>query len=371
MRTSLDIVCYQLPLKNPWSSAHGQFQIRYGWLIIARTGTAIGYGDCAPLPAAGTESFKQAWQRLRYWRWCAHHCSVENLLEQLTAALPSRSPAADCAVETALLDLQARQHGCSLRQLLSPNVVDVIPVNAALGPLSPTIPEQITTLLNQGYRVLKFKLGLAPAVTEFIKLRRLVVGLPQDVSLRLDVNQAWNFETALIFITALQKTFCANCDNRPLSSWIESIEEPLIQATDTHLARLQTLANFPLAIDESLLQTSRQWPINPATIPVKRLVLKPSVIGGLRPTFALACRAITIGREVVLTSLIESAAGLWSTAQLTAAIIGFKPQYPALAHGLSTATWLAQDLGVAPQPQKDMILLPNVPGSGFQPFLKP
>jgi L-alanine-DL-glutamate epimerase-like enolase superfamily enzyme len=65
------------------------------------------------------------------------------------------------------------------------------------------------------------------------------------------------------------------------------------------------------------------------------------------------------GREVVITSLVESAAGLWATAQLAAAIGS------PLAHGLATGQWLAEDLGPPPLPLAGRIALPDTPGSGF------
>jgi hypothetical protein len=64
---------------------------------------------------------------------------------------------------------------------------------------------------------------------------------------------------------------------------------------------------------------------------------------------------------VVLTSVIDSAAGLWATAQLAAACASPIP------HGLATAEWLATDLGIAPQPQRGQLILPLTPGSGFSP----
>ncbi|MGB5833742.1 MAG: o-succinylbenzoate synthase, partial [Thiohalocapsa sp.] len=64
---------------------------------------------------------------------------------------------------------------------------------------------------------------------------------------------------------------------------------------------------------------------------------------------------------VVLTSLVESAAGLWASVQLAAATGS------PLTHGLATGDWLARDLGLAPVPRAGRILLPDVAGSGFEP----
>ncbi len=92
---------------------------------------------------------------------------------------------------------------------------------------------------------------------------------------------------------------------------------------------------------------------------MRRLVLKPAALGGLRRTLALARRLQAGGIEVVITSLIESAAGLWPTAQLAAAIGSPIPQ------GLATADWLREDLGPPPRVQAGHLDLPDSPGSGF------
>jgi len=168
------------------------------------------------------------------------------------------------------------------------------------------------------------------------------------VRLCLDANGAWDADQAEMMIALLNRL--------P----VESLEEPLRRSDDALLAALQAGARFPLALDESLVQ---RRPLTAGRLPVRRLVLKPGVIGGLRPTLALARQAQAAGREVVLTSLIESAAGLWASAQLAAAIEAV-PAAP-LAHGLATAHWLARDLGRPPLVRTGRLRLSAIPGSGF------
>ena len=132
-------------------------------------------------------------------------------------------------------------------------------------------------------------------------------------------------------------------------------EEPLAEPEDGALAHLQAQTPFDLALDESL---ARHPAIAPSSLPVRRLVLKPAALGGLRRTLRLAGQARAAGREVVVTSLVSSAAGLWVEAQLAAATGS------SLAHGLATADWLATDVGAPPPVENGMLLLPETPGSG-------
>ena len=94
---------------------------------------------------------------------------------------------------------------------------------------------------------------------------------------------------------------------------------------------------------------------------MRRLVLKPATFGGLQRTLSLARAATNLGFEVVLTSLIESAAGLWPSLQLAAALSSPIPQ------GLATSSWLAHDLGRVPDPEQGRIWLGQHRGSGFIP----
>lgn len=339
---------YRLALRRTWRGARGRVRARAGWLVSVSAGATRGYGDCAPLPEAGTEPLDAARARLSHWRArIAAGASLQALLGELWRGLPSPTPAADCALESALLDLGARRAGLTLRRLLSPMATDRVAVNAALGPLSELTPALLAAALDDGYRVLKLKVGVDAPALEIARLRLMLAGLSAGVRIRLDANGAWSLGEARDWIAAL--------NDLP----IDSVEEPLRDWSDPALRTLQASAGFALALDESL--PGRGWPIDPVGLPVRRIVLKPAVIGGLRPTLALARAAIAAGREVVLTSLVESAAGLWAGAQLAAALDS------PLAHGLATAHWLARDLGEAPTPQRGAIRLSDTPGSGFEP----
>ncbi len=337
---------YRLPLRRCWRSSHGGFSERRGWLVSVESGGTRGYGDCAPLPAAGTETTEAAADTLLAWR----HRMVGRTLEAALSALDQSSPAtpaARFALESALLDLASRQARQPLRRLLDANATDTLPVNIMLGALEGLSTPEIEMACSEGFSVLKLKVGAGDPAAEIECLTALSESLPPGVSLRLDANGAWSPAEATRFIEALY--------GLP----IESIEEPLRQPLPADLTRLQMLAPFPLALDESLYRTGTG--IDPASVPVRRLVLKPAVVGGLRRTLALASRAQAAGVEVVITSLVESAAGLWPTAQLAAAIASPIP------HGLATGRWLAEDLGTAPKAQNGRLALGERPGSGFNP----
>jgi o-succinylbenzoate synthase len=341
---------YRLGLRRPWRSARGSEGVRSGWLVRCEVDGLTGHGDCAPLPAAGTEDGSLAWNWLCAWRGRAVGQSVGAALYDLDWEGP-HAPAARYAAECALADLAAQAAGLPLFRWLEPGLsaeaCRFVPVNATLGPLAELRAGDLTACAAEGYRVFKVKVGLDGLEADLHRLAELAPHLPPRGQFRLDANGAWTPAEAGRAIAAL--------NTLP----VEALEEPLGDPVPADLRRLQVRAAFPLALDESLILGSG-WRY-PAAAPVRRLVLKPAVLGGLQRTLTLARAAQAAGVEVVVTSLIESAAGLWPTLHLAAAVDS------AIPHGLATAGWLARDLGEAPRPRAGRIAIPQAPGGGFRP----
>lgn len=417
----VEIRPYRLPLRQPWLSARGKRVERQGWLIGLRAAGWRGYGDCAPLPEAGTENEDRARTALRDWRGAVLGQPLGALLQGFSEDrwTASDAPAARYSLECALLDLAARQAGLALRRWLNPQAADAVPVNAALGALRDQTPAQVAACRQAGFQVLKLKVGLETPLVEIGRLEALVPALGPGAWFRLDANGAWDLDQAAAMVERLNRL--------P----IESLEEPLREPSAPKLAALQAQTRFAIALDESLHparaaqapadlaptharnadvsygDSLSQQVASPATntyqeylsspescsipllqvsgdaldggalsadalnatilledgrLAVRRLVLKPAVVGGLWRTLTLARQAARLGLEVVLTSLIESAAGLWPSLQLAAAIGS------PLAQGLATSSWLHQDLGRAPRPRQGHIWLGPDPGSGFHPW---
>ena len=343
---------YDLPLRRAWGSARGGFARRCGWLVWIEADGLTGYGDCAPLPAAGTETHEAAGAALERLFSGLRGQEIGIRLSALDAENATDAhPAARFALDCALADLASQRLNLSLRRWLAPEAVDRLAVNAMLGTLGTAPGKALAASQAQGFRVLKLKVGVETPMSELESLAALArhPSVDTDVRLRLDANGAWSFDQARRLIERLVE----------LRLPIESIEEPLAEPTPERLDELQALAPFPLALDESL--PTRFAAVDPSQLGVRRLVLKPAALGGLHRTLALARRAQDASIEVVVTSLVESAAGLWPTAQLAAAIAS------PIAQGLATADWLAADLGQAPCPRAGRIDLPDRPGSGFMP----
>jgi len=324
-----ELLPYRLPLKRPWRTRRGQWLERRGWLVCLRADGGEGLGDCAPLPEAGTETYAEAHS------WLSEHLTTlsrrepDELLQELAIG-PSAFPAARCALETALLHLLARTAGKTVARMLNPAAASRVRVNANLGALSDRTSQRLGEA--KGYTVIKVKLGCAPPAQEIEWLHRLAEALPPAGRLRLDANRAWSLHDAEHLLRAI--------DGLP----IESLEEPLAHPDPAALRALQEGTSIPLALDESLSTLIIGELLQSA--PVRRIVIKPMVQGGLRAGLSLARRAHHAGIETVVTTTVDSAIGVRAAVHLAAAL-GDDASH--LAHGLATGDWLVQDVAEPPR----------------------
>lgn len=331
---------YAIPLTRPWKCARGDTVLRRGWLIrIEDTEGAHGWGESAGLPGAGTETAPQVEAAL-----AAVVAAMPGLgFDEARRQLPARdTPAARCGVECALLDLAARRAGLPLYRHLRPEAIGEVRVNAFVGAVDEGLGERLAAARAQGFEVAKLKLATAPLAEELPLFFAAMEQLPRGLSLRLDVNRGWT--------TAEAEATLPKLAGLP----IEALEEPASDADGPALARLQSMVDFSIALDESLAA----WPED-GPLPVRRQILKPMVVGGPSRVFGLALRPRT---ESIVTSSVDTAVGLWLSAHIGAALGN------GLAHGLDTASWLSTLLGPAPQPG-GVLRLPDAAGLGFEPDL--
>lgn len=340
---------YTLVLAAPWRTAHGAENTRQGIVVELETPDGTGVGDCAPLPSHGTETLEEADTFFRRLGSKFDGGPVQMLLARLHP-LRVKNPAACYALETACLDLLAQENGKSLRTYLGPRSPDTVAVNTVIGTLDGRVTERAHHAVEEGFDILKVKAGRAPGDDELAALGDLCAALPEGARLRVDVNGAWGYEEATRVIEGLA--------GHP----IESIEEPCAEADLEDLAGLQARAPFPLALDDTLSRRGLDDVI--AAKPVKRLILKPTVVGSLAVAAKVGREALREGFEVVATTALDSAIGVTAAAQLAAVFDGFDPETPSPAHGLATARWFERDLAPSPPIERGRMTLPDEPGLG-------
>ena len=292
---------YALPLTRPWVAAATTLHVRHGRLLrLTDTDGRTGWGDCAPLPSSGEAGHAKVFAALEAAVTKLAGRSADDVLAE---PLPDAPPEVRWAIETALFDLIARQQGLPLARLLGAPAGQGIALNAALGPLDDGCITRARVALAAGYQVGKIKVGVGAPDQEHDRLITLNAALNGRLRLRLDANRAWQADDAHRVLGALT------------TLPIDAIEEPLAAPTLDALATLQAALPFALAIDESLPHFGAEAILAART--VRRLVIKPARIGGIRATQALAAAAQAAGMDVVITSVVDSAIGVTAAAHHT------------------------------------------------------
>ncbi len=340
---------YCLPLSRPWRSATESFDTRRGFLVTVKDDEGLeGYGDCAPL--AGTENLAQA----RDWLGAQAIALFGRHAQAAFGELPIAGrcpPAARCGLETALLDLIARQHGLPLYRWLEPKATGRVRVSVNLGSLDKDTQFHAETW--PGVSVVKLKVGLLPVSQDIDQLRRFATTLPDSVRLRLDANQAWTLQQARSFVEGIA------------SLPVDCLEEPLQAPGLDELKHLQELAPFPLALDESLTRLPHEDVLSQR--PVTRLVLKPMLLGGLQVALDLGRSAQRAGLGSLVTTTVDSAVGSWAAVHLAAAANAGSDE--SLSHGLATSAWLSEDIAPPPTIRDGSIVLGENAGLGVRPAI--
>jgi o-succinylbenzoate synthase len=318
----IEVRPYRLRLRHPLRTARGVYQIREGFLVFVHDGERTGSGDAAPLPEMGTESLADCLRELERARF---------------DVLPA-TPAARCAVEQALLDLEAQRAGVPLARLLERAAPLEVPASALLtAETNPALAREAQDAVSEGFGTLKLKVGLEHDAARAAIVREAA---GPAVKLRLDANGAWTADTALPKLRAL-----AAFD-------IELCEQPT-----PDLIGLQA-SPIPVAADE-MIRADPDGALERATV----LVLKPMLLGGLIPALALARRAHGRGLRIVVTTALESAVGRAGAAHLAAAVLALGPQPAA---GIATGHLFADD----PQedafaPRRGVVHIPDRVGLGL------
>ncbi len=289
---------YRLPFRVPVRTAQQLWSEREGFLLrLENESGAVGYGEAAPIPAFGTEAPDEAEAALRV------------LGDAPTREALEAVPPEFAGVRHALMDARDAIDAVS-RGSEHPTVTTAAHrAVAALLPAGRAALEALPPKIEIGFRVFKWKVGVAPIADELSLLDDVCAALPSGAKLRLDANGAWDRRQA--------ERWLERCADRP----IEFVEQPCFapkSAGETSGRRIDDvllgLAHdypTPIALDESVVSEGdvgrwldlgwRGW-----------FVIKPSLLGN--PRVALD-RLATAKATVVFSSALETAVGAKSALQ--------------------------------------------------------
>lgn len=287
---------YPLQFKVEAKTSRNTLTVKDSWIVLFEDNSGQrGYGECAPIWGLSPESQVDLEAKML-------ELSSSNDYEKVDI---SRFPTLNFGLETAKADLTADNH--ILYDSPFSRGKKGIPINGLvwMGDLA-YMKKQIAEKLDAGFTSLKLKVGSQEIDDELAILEAIRKEFnPATLEIRLDANGAFEFED----VPKILRQFSEHK--------IHSIEQPIEAGNWDQMAQLCANPIIPIALDEELIRitTSRRKRALLDVIKPQYIILKPSLLGGLRTCDEWVKQAKYKGIGWWVTSMLESNIGLSAIAQ--------------------------------------------------------
>ncbi|WP_180069508.1 muconate/chloromuconate family cycloisomerase [Acinetobacter sp. YH16038] len=212
---------------------------------------------------------------------------------------------AKCAIQTALLDIQAQRLNQPLSEILGGRLRDSVPVLWVLasGNTEKDIAEAQKMIAAKRHNIFKLKIGSRPVEQDVEHVLAIKQALGKDISIRVDVNRAWSELDAIKGIQLLQ------------DGGIDLIEQPCAIDNIDAMQRLTRRFDIAIMADESLMGPSTAYKLartNAASV----FAIKVAQSGGLLEGRDVATVANLAGIDLYGGTMLEGSVGTIASAHL-------------------------------------------------------
>ena len=332
MQTSIFIRTILLPLRHPFTIAHGTRDVQENVLVELRTGEWTGYGEAATSAYYGVTaaSIRQALEEVRSSIEADVWDDPAVLWQRLLPAL-GHNRFALAALDEAAHDLWGKRLGRPVHRLWGLDPQKIPPSNYTIG-----IDTAETMLLKMsefpGWPVYKIKLGTADDLGLVRQLRRHTTA-----AFRVDANCAWTAEQAI-------------ANSQELAGLgVELIEQPLPFDDWEGMRRVFARSALPIIADESCRV---EEDVDRCRECFHGINIKLVKCGGMTPARRMIARARELGMKVMLGCMLESTVGISAAAQLLP-LVDYADLDSVVLIAADVATGVRLDNGRAIFPQED------------------
>ncbi|NIJ46285.1 o-succinylbenzoate synthase [Wenyingzhuangia heitensis] len=293
---------YILNFKQASGTSRGVLRNKETYFILLENNGKIGYGETGLFRGLSADDRPDYEEKLT---WGCHniHLGLQELLIQLI-----EFPSIQFGLEQAFLSLESSTGFNIFPSDFTQNKAS-IPINGLVWMGTESfMQEQIASKLKAGFTTIKMKIGAIDFDTE-IKLLTVIRNQysAKEITLRVDANGAFTPKNALSKLEQLAKLD------------IHSIEQPIKQGQLKAMKELCLKTPVPIALDEELIgvyyKEEKQQiveEINP-----QYLILKPSLVGGIKGSNEWIELANKQNIPYWITSALESNIGLNAISQYT------------------------------------------------------
>lgn len=268
-----------------------------------------GLGEAAPLVKLSVETLDDV---IKFIPELAKQLKEEQLplreeeVYSLASTLvPESLPSLRFGLETALLDLlNGGQHKIYDNSFYAAE--KDIPINGLIWMgEADYMKEQIDRKLHAGFKCIKLKVG-AIDFSEELSILEYLRNKSASITIRVDANGGFPTNEVFSRLSELEKLK------------IHSIEQPIMAGQFEAMQLICKKTPVPVALDEELIgyhEQSRRMELLKMIKP-QYIILKPTLLGGIRATLDWIKLANTLGIGWWFTSALESNVGLNAIAQL-------------------------------------------------------
>ncbi len=306
--TSIDIYRLSIPMA-PFTIATGTMHFAQNMLVRIHTASGLtGVGECSAFPMIAGETqdtcLVLAKDFAKLWKG-KDAAEIEDRLEELNQYIVGNHTAKS-AFDMALFDLAAKAKDMPLYEYLGGYYFEP-ESDITIGLDTPDkMAHRARELMNhRKISFLKVKLGKKPE-EDIKRIYAIREAVGNDIKIRVDANQGWDYEAAAMVLTAMEKI------------GIEFCEQPMHKRLDEKMASLRRISKVPIMADESVFDH----------YDAERLIknkscdyinIKLSKAGGIQEALQIhdVCAAAEIPN--MLGGMLESRLGLSAKAHLALA----------------------------------------------------
>ncbi len=295
MTQQLTIHPLTLPLKKPFTIAHGTFHTREAVVVELSADGLSGFGEATAISYYGKSvaTFKETLERNRtiIENSTGHH--PVQFYQQLYPHLKNH-PFLLCALDVAAHDLWAKRLGVPLYQALGLSI-DELPIsNFTLGIAS--IPQMVADIQALDLPIYKIKLGTKEDVEIITALRQHTPSI-----FRVDANCAWTVEETVANAEAFKEL------------GVEFIEQPLAKDNWEGMKTVYEKSALPVIADESCQVAADVTLCHQHFHGINIKLMK---CGGITPALQMIQQAKQLNLKVMLGCMTESSIGISAIAHL-------------------------------------------------------
>ncbi|TVQ91281.1 MAG: o-succinylbenzoate synthase [Bacteroidetes bacterium] len=285
---------------TPGQTSRGTLNSKPSWFFILEHNGYSGVGECSVIAGLNPE-YPDGYEQKIFEIAEKINSGVVPSLDDL-----DEFPSIRFGLETALLDLQHESAGILFPSAFTRGEKG-IPINGLIWMGNKQeMQSRIREKLDQGFRVLKLKVGALDFDEEISLLRNIRNQFkPADLEIRLDANGAFSVNDAPEKLKQLSDFH------------IHSIEQPIKAGQWEAMAEICHTSPLPVALDEELIgiinTIIKEKMLD--TIKPQYIILKPSLIGGLQKSREWIDIAAAKNIGWWATSALESNVGLNAIAQ--------------------------------------------------------